>query len=338
MEMKTSLDPIFINIENKKALSLLDQYKAGASIFALRHKLANASLSTIIDSTRSIAQYLIADDNISKAIAQFSWLDTIFTRAHIDSTADVHVIIKQVLAALLIEDNKVEPAMTTAAEALSLMVLNSRRKDEGFICLLAMLLYDLAQIHCAKKEFKQAERDIAKSMKLLEKLSKINRHRYGAGQITALNASTSIYRSRVDQANLLAHYQVATTTYLAEVNSGIMDATTRLIASVVNEGNTLSQMNRYREAIHFYTRALKYLTRIEPEFSLQQLQLSISLGEALIQAKNTRDKGVHLLNTMLHKATKLNADDEHKRIVKILLDARNNRLDILGLWHKMFPK
>lgn len=336
--MKTSLDPIFLVFENKTAHNLLDNYKAGATIFALRHKLANASLLTIIDSARTIANHLIADDNISKAIAQFSWLNTLFTRSHRESIADVHVAIKQILVALLIEDEKVDLAMGIAAEALSMMVQNSRRKDEGFMCLLAMLLYDLAQIHCIKKEFKQAERDIAKSMKLLEKLSKINQQRYGAAHITALNASTSIYRSRVDQANLLAQYQEATTTYLAEVNSGIMDATTRLIASLQNEGNTLSQMNRHREAIHFYTRALKYLTRIEPEFSLQQLQLSISLGEALIQTKNTRDKGVHLLNTMLHKATKLNATDEHKRIVQILLNARSNRLDILGLWHKMFPK
>lgn len=336
--MKTSLDPVFVNVENKTALSLLDEYKAGATIFAIRHKLAKASLSTIIDTTRIIAHHLIADDNISKAIAQFSWLDTLFTRAHHENTTDVHVIVKQLLIALLIEDEKVDAAMGIAAEALTLMVQNSRRKDEGFICILAMLLYDLAQIHCIKKEYKQAERDIAKSMKLLEKLSKMNKTRYGAAHITALNASTTIYRSRVDQANLLAHYQVATTTYLAEVNSGIIDATTRLITSLQNEGNTLSQMNRYREAIHFYTRALKYLTRIEPEFSLQQLQLSISLGNALIQAKNTRDKGVHLLNTMLHKATKLNATAEHKEIVEILLNARTNRLDILGLWHKMFPK
>lgn len=336
--MITSLDPVFINIEAKPSDSLLDSYKAGASIFALRHKLANAPLKPIIDSMRAIAHHLISNDNISKAIAQFTWLDTLFTRAHRENITDVHVAIKQVLIALLIEDDKIDHAMSIAAEALTLMAQNSRRKDEGFMCLLAMLLYDLAQIHCIKKEFKQAEREIAKSMKLLEKLSKLNKQRYGAAHITALNASTSIYRSRVDQANLLAHYQVATSTYLAEVNAGIMDATTRLIASLQNEGNTLMQMNRYREAIHFYTRALKFLTRIESEFSLQQLELSISLGEALIQAKNTRDKGVHLLNTMLHKATKLNAPDEHKRIVDILLNTRNNKLDILGLWHKMFPK
>lgn len=336
--MKTSLDKVFIAVDNQQSLRVLEAYREGRGLFALRHGLAQASLSTIIDTLRLVAQTMVEDDGISKVTAQMHWLDTLFSRKNSDNMADVHVAIKQVYVALLVEDEKIDLAMNVAAEALTLLAQNARRKDEDFMSLLAMLLYDLAQIHCVKKEFKQAEREIAKSMKLLERLSKIKPQRYGSAHIMALNASTSIYRSRVDQANLLAHYQVATSTYLAEVNSGILDATTRLITSLENEGNTLSQMNRYREAIHFYTRALKYLTRIEPEFSLQQLQLSIALGEALIQAKASRDKGVHLLNTMLHKATKLNATAEHRRIVEILLNARNSRLDILGLWHKMFPK
>lgn len=336
--MKTSLDKVFIAVDNQQSLRVLEAYREGRGLFALRHELAQASLSTIIDTLRLVAQTMVEDDGISKVTAQMHWLDTLFSRKNSDNVADVLVAIKQVYVALLVEDEKIDMAMNVAAEALTLLAQNARRKDEDFMSLLAMLLYDLAQIHCAKKEYKQAEREIAKSMKLLERLSKIKPQRYGSAHIMALNASTLIYRSRVDQANLLAHYQVATSTYLAEVNSGILDATTRLITSLENEGNTLSQMNRYREAIHFYTRALKYLTRIEPEFSLQQLQLSIALGEALIQAKSSRDKGVHLLNTMLHKATKLNATVEHRRIVEILLNARNSRLDILGLWHKMFPK
>lgn len=336
--MKTSLDKVFIAVDNQQSLRVLEAYREERGLFALRHELAQASLSTIIDTLRLVAQTMVEDDGISKVTAQMHWLDTLFSRKNSDNVADVLVAIKQVYVALLVEDEKIDLAMNVAAEALTLLAQNARRKDEDFMALLAMLLYDLAQIHCAKKEYKQAEREIAKSMKLLERLSKMKPQRYGSAHIIALNASTSIYRSRVDQANLLAHYQVATSTYLAEVNSGILDATTRLITSLENEGNTLSQMNRYREAIHFYTRALKYLTRIEPEFSLRQLRLSIALGEALIQAKASRDKGVHLLNTMLHKATKLNATADHRRIVEILLNARNNRLDILGLWHKMFPK
>ncbi len=41
---------------------------------------------------------------------------------------------------------------------------------------------------------------------------------------------------------------------------------------------------------------------------------------------------------MLHKATKINATDEHRRIVDILYNAKSSSLDILGLWHKVFPK
>ena len=108
--------------------------------------------------------------------------------------------------------------------------------------LLAISLYDLALIHCETKEYKQAEREILKSVKLLERLVKINPERYSTAQLTALNASTSIYRSRVDQANLLATYEVETSTYLAEVNNGIVEATTRLITSLQNVGDTLSQI------------------------------------------------------------------------------------------------
>ncbi len=336
--MKSTLDPLFITVSNSHSLNQLEAFKAGSSIFAIRHGLANAPLSTIIDTMRVITLQMIGDNNISKAIANLQWLDKMFTRHDCDSIVDERVAIKQALAATLIEDDKIEQAMMVIADALNLLIQNTRRKDENFMCLLAFLLFDLAQIHCQKKEFKQAEREILKSLKLIEKLSKLKPQRYSSAQLTALNASTSIYRSRVDQANLLATYEVETSTYLAEVNNGIVEATTRLITSLQNVGDTLSQMNRYREAIHFYTRALKYLTRIEGEFTLQQLRLSIALGEALVQTKNTRDKGVHLLNTMLHKATKLEATDEHKQIVEILLNAKNNSLNILSLWHKMFPK
>lgn len=336
--MKSTLDPLFITVSNSHSLNQLEAFKAGSSIFAIRHGLANVPLSTIIDTIRVITLQMIGDNNISKAIANLQWLDKMFTRHNCDSIVDERVAIKQALAATLIEDDKIEQAMVVVADALNLLIQNTRRKDENFMCLLTLLLFDLAQIHCQKKEFKQAEREILKSLKLVEKLSKLKPQRYSSTQLSVLNASTSIYRSRVDQANLLANYQVETSNYLAEVNSGIIEATTRLVTSLQNEGDTLSQMNRYREAIHFYTRALKYLTRIEPDFSLQQLKLSISLGEALIQTKNTREKGVHLLNTMLHKATKLEATDEHKRIVEVLLNASNNSLNILSLWHKMFPK
>ena len=97
-------------------------------------------------------------------------------------------------------------------------------------------------------------------------------------------------------------------------------------------------MCRQREAVQDFTRALKYLTKMEPEFSLRQLQLSIDLGEALLSVKGSREKGIHLLNTMLYKANKINAGAEHRRIVDILYNAKNNSMDIFAFWHKIFPR
>ena len=122
------------------------------------------------------------------------------------------------------------------------------------------------------------------------------------------------------------------------LNSGVEDAAARLVESLTAEGDTLARMGRHREAIQYYSRALKYLTRLEPAFTLHQLRLSIALGKSMLSVSAMREKGVHLLNTMLHKATKINATDEHRRIVDILYNAKSSSLDILGLWHKVFPK
>lgn len=98
------------------------------------------------------------------------------------------------------------------------------------------------------------------------------------------------------------------------------------------------KMSRQREAVQYFTRALRYLTRLEPDFSEKQLSLSVDLGEALLAQKTTREKGIHLLNTMLYKASKLSDDTEHRRIVDILFHARNSDRDIFAFWHKLFPR
>ena len=41
---------------------------------------------------------------------------------------------------------------------------------------------------------------------------------------------------------------------------------------------------------------------------------------------------------MLYKANKINAGDQHRRIVEILLNTKNPTLDIFGFWHKLFPR
>ncbi len=224
------------------------------------------------------------------------------------------------------------------ADTLTLLSQEPRRKDEPFLQVLGALLYDLSFLHIVRKEYKAAERTLEKSMRVFERLAKMNPDRYGSAHIMALNASTSVYRSRVKQVNLLAHFQVATSTYLEMVNSGIHDAMDRLIESLANEGEMLMQLGKYRDAVQYYSRALKYLSKLSPEFSERHLKLSIKLSEALLHTRSTRQKGVHLLNTLLQKAVRMKSGKYVKEIETLLDEKTTGKFDILALWHKAFPK
>lgn len=327
--------PVTADITSLRQLSLSD-----ITASELRHALSAISFAEVYDFVRSVASELIADGRGSEAVERIEAFDALATRRGEEEgrLLDIHAALMQILTAVRISIGDMDGAMTSAAAALSLLSQSPKRKDEAFLSVLAALLHDISIIHCSRGEYRQAERDIEKSLKILERLSRQNPQRYSPAQMLAVSASTSIYRSRMRQANLLAHYRVATDTYMEMLKNGDDSAANSLIESLTAEGRTLARMGKQREAVQYFTRALKYLNQIEPEFSLRQLQLSVDLGEALISIKASRDKGVHLLNTMLHKATRLQADAEHRRIVDVLLNARSGSLDILGFWHKIFPR
>lgn len=336
-----SLEPVFAKPTTDIA-PLLSLVKRNRSMSELRHAIGEVDFDVAYDFLRSAAIEMVDNGEIDKAIAGVQEIDALINRSGEGENdrhlLDIHAALMQILTALFIEKEDTDSAMASAASALTLLSQEAKRKDEPFMAILGSLLYDIAYLHTQRKEYRQAERELAKSLKIFERLAKTKPERYATPHVMALNAATATYRNRVRQAELLAHYQAATSTYLQLVNSGVGDATGRLVDSITAEGDTLAQMGRHREAMQYYTRALKYLTKIEPEFTLKQLHLSIRLGEAMLKVGPMKEKGIHLLNTMLHKATKINATEEHRRIVDILFNAKSSSLDILGLWHKVFPK
>lgn len=337
---KLSLYPVFIPVSD---ISSIDPALINGSINAteLRHTLDGLPFNTIYDFLRSAAYQLTTEGRDIEAINLIREFDHTVTRMGDEESLtllNIHAALMQIQTALEIHAGLTADALLSAASVLNLLSQRPKRKDEPFLAILAALLYDISTVHAARDENKQAEREIEKSMKLFERLARQNPDRYGAAHMLALNASTQVIKSRTKQANMLAENQAATTSYMQMLNSGIEDAGMRLVDSLTSEGRTLVKMHRQREAVQYFTRALKLLTKIAPEFDLQQLQLSIDLGEALLALKGTREKGIHLLNTMLHKASKLNADEEHRRIVDILIAAKNPTLDIFNFWHKLFPR
>lgn len=332
----SSLDSLFIPNFRDKAIQW-ESMPDGISLHRIRTILA-ASGTTPAEAITCTASDMARQGQASKAAAWLSRYRAVLIRANNDSLTDIISATSHTIAALLYIDARYSDALKASAEALTSLAATPKRKDDTYLATLAATLYDLSLIHSEMNRYRQAEREITKALKLFERLAKSSPERYAPAVMLALDASTSIYRSRIEQVNLLAHYQVATTTYIAMARTGTGDAANRLIDSLSAEGHTLACMGRHREAVQFFTRALRYLTRIEPDFSLRQLSLSVDLGQSLLESASTRDKGIHLLNTMLHKSTRLGAENEHLRIVNILIEAKNPSLPILSLWHKIFPR
>jgi len=336
---ETSLDPIFIPTAGDLS-SQMELTQGEINMSDLRHSVGLLPFNTAYDFFRAASYDFLQKGQTDQAIEYILNFDAIATRISEGNRKllDIHTALMQILTAIYLHADMIQEALQAAAATLNLLVQEPRRKDEPFLALLASTLYDIALIHNLRDEHKQAERAIEKSMKLFERLARINPNRYGSPHLLALNASTNIYQSRIKQTKTLAEHQAAANTYLRMMDEGIEDAGMRLVESLAAEGRTLTKMSRQREAVQYFTRALKYLTKISPDFDRLQLELSIDLGEALLSVKTSREKGIHLLNTMLYKANKINADDLHRRIVEILLNAKDPTMGIFNLWHKLFPR
>lgn len=249
-----------------------------------------------------------------------------------------HAALMQVVAAALIETGDIDGALTGIAGTLRLLSEESDRKDIPFRSVLASLLYDLAILHALRKEYNAAERTIEKAIKLFDSLAKVDPQRYATAHVHALNVATSVYRSRIRQVNLLAHYQVATSTYLAMAGRGASAAVSNLIDSLVKEAETLLKLGKPRDAVRYLERALKYLEKLDGAPASRKIDLSVMLGEALVKSFSTRQKGIHMLEALLADAKKAGYGQAVEKI-EYLLDENNTLLmDFLAGWHKIFSR
>lgn len=297
-------------------------------------KLAGKDFDALVVTLRQIARGADAAARLSELEA------AIAATADADSrdAVNLRALLLQTITALNVGEEHLTEAAVAASGALGLLTHDPKRKDYPFMVILGLLLYDITALHAAKGEFRQAERSIGKALKVFEKLARTNPERFGAAQVAALGMATSIYRDRSAQAELLTRYQADTSRHMQQlIEQGTAESALMLTRSLAAEGETLARMGRHREAMQYFTRSLKYLTKMESEFTVEQLRLSVALGESMLNVAPMREKGVHLLNTMLHKATRLGAADEHRRIVDALFHARSRTFDILGIWHKIFP-
>lgn len=221
-------------------------------------------------------------------------------------------------------------------DGLHTLVAVLDRSGVEYLSLVAAAIYLLALAHYGEGESKKAEKELGKAQKLYERLAKKDNDRFAPALMAAVEASTEVFKSKLKKMNVLAHYQVATELYQGKVSAGITDAINSLVDSITAEGDIHLKMGNYRDAVKFYTKALRYQKRISASMGEKELRISVNLGRALLHLSNRRAAGEQLLRSILPLAEKMGATAEAEEINSLLADGDGGTFDIAAFWKKLF--
>ena len=241
--------------------------------------------------------------------------------------------------ALLIDSGNPSLSLGAAENALLVLSEHQGKKTEDFNAIVASLLFNLALAHHDMGDNSRAAKELTKAQQILERLAKRNETRFSALLLMAVEASTEVIKSKTKQMNVLAHYQSASELYMSELNSGDANATRTAMSNLVDtlgkEGDIMLEMGNGRNAVKYYTKALRYQKKLGDKMGHRDLQLSIGLAKALMRLINRRAAAEQLLRSLLPLAQRLDATAEVHEI-QDLLNNKNKNMNIMTLLKSIF--
>ena len=240
---------------------------------------------------------------------------------------------------LLIDSGNPSLSLGAAENALLILSSHQGKKNEDFNAIVAALLYNLAMAHHDMGDNSRAAKELTKAQQLLERLSKRNETRFSALLLMAVEASTEVIKSKTKQMNVLAHYQSASELYMSELDSGDANATRTAMSNLVDtlgkEGDIMLEMGNSRNAVKYYTKALRYQKKLGEKMGVRELDLSIGLAKALMRLINRRAAAEQLLRSLLPLAQRLDATSQEHEI-QDLLNNKNKNMNIMTLLKSLF--
>ena len=240
---------------------------------------------------------------------------------------------------LLIDSGNPSLSLGAAENALLVLAGHQGKKTEDFHAIVAVLLYNLALAHHDMGDNSRAAKELTKAQQLLERLAKRNEPRFSAILLKAVESSTEVIKSKTKQMNVLAHYQSASELYMKELNNGDANATRTAMSNLVDtlgkEGDIMLEMGNGRNAVKYYTKALRYQKKLGEKMGHRELTLSIGLAKALMRLINRRAAAEQLLRSLLPLAARLDAVAEEREIQE-LLNNKNKNVNIMTLLKSIF--
>lgn len=207
--------------------------------------------------------------------------------------------------------------------------------NEEFKALLVALLFDIAEIHFMLKDYKRSEKELDVLFKVLDPLVSKNPDRFGRLHILAMELSTRIIRSRKKTLEMLAIQQIHVNELNEKVNSGIVKATERLVDSLCNAGKLLAASGDYREAMKFYSEAIRISKKRAGRVNKKEIKMSIEMAEIMIRVKSMRPRAERLLNAILAHAISLK-ETELQQEIETLKEMIKLQENMKGSWLSVF--
>lgn len=240
-------------------------------------------------------------------------------------------------ASELFEQGKYMDALERVITAMRSMREFSNFDNSDFRHVLAVLLFDLSEIHFALKDYKQSEKEIEVLFKVLDSLLKEDSSIYGHYHILAMELSTRILRSRKKVMELLVKQQINADQLYEKVNSGVVAATDKLVESLRKVGQLLAASGDYRAALKFYAEAIKFSKKRTGRVSRREVKLTIEMAEIMMRLKQMRPRAKRLLSAILPHAIALETIELESEILA-LTEIIDNEIEQAPKWKTFLHK
>lgn len=221
-------------------------------------------------------------------------------------------------AGLLMTQEREMDAMQTTVEALRMMREFPDFNNVEFRALLVAVIFDLAEIHFALKDYKQSEKELDTLFKVLDNLVKYDETRFGEFHILAMELSTRIIRSRKKALDLLMKQQMNVSALYDKVNSGVVAATDKLVDSLRNVGQLLASTGDLKAALKFYAEAIKFSKKRTGRVTRKEVKMTIEMAEIMMRIRQMRPRAHRLLNAILPHAISLETIELEQEILTII--------------------
>lgn len=225
--------------------------------------------------------------------------------------------IRKVTSSLL-DEGRAMDALERTVEALRTLHEFQDFDNTEFRALLVAVLFDLAEIYYVNKDYKKAENILDVLFKVLENLLKRDPERFAQFHVLAMALSTKILRSRRKTMDMLVRQQLNTAALLDKVNSGVVEATDKLVDSLRKVARLIASSGDYKAALKFYSEAIRLSKKRTGKVNRKEIKMTIEMAEIMMRIRSMRPRARRLLEAVLPHTIELETIELEEDVLALM--------------------